>query len=410
MGLKLNDLATIFPDHLWLDISEQEQEDAWQIVAQQRYSNPAARWNGYLNSLCLDRFLAWFQAEFDDEDLQLQSKADTSIWELINGTVLTIGQARIVLIPDDRSHLTEVCIPQEWVDIENWAPDYYLAVQLNLAECWLRVWGYTTKAQIRDRARYEAISQTYDLDVHDLIPNLDVMWVAQEVCPRPKPEVQSLPSLLPDQAELLLKQLSDSTSYSPRADVPFPQWAAILVSEDYRQQLYQLRLDRCSNQALEKSSSVVANHNLSLWFQKAFTAGWQALDALLVPEQNLAFNLRSYSLFNNDIEITGFKLLDLGLQLGATAVVLLIGLTQDADEKVCVRARLCPTSKETCLPANLDLILLSESGTVLQTVRSRNHDVYIQLKRFRPAQGTRFSIQICLGDISVKENFVFEGA
>lgn len=408
MGLTLNDLATIFPNHLWLELSEQEQEDTWQVVAQQGYSNPPARWNSYLNLLCLNQLLIWLKDEFEPEALHLQAKADSSIWELVNGTVLTVGQARIVLIPNDQSYFSEVCIPQEWVDIENWAPDYYLAVQLNLAECWLRVWGYTTRAQIRDRARYEAFSQTYALDVDDLVSNLNVMWVRQELCPPPKPEIQSLPSLSPSQVESLLKQLSHTTAYSPRVAIPFPEWAAILASDDYRQRLHQLRLENCRE--VLQSNPTVDRHDLSHWLQKTFTAGWQCLDSLMASDQrDLAFNLRSHSLFNNEIRITGFKILDLGLQLGEAAVVLLIGLTQDADETVCIRARLCPTTKETCLPANIDLVLLGESGAVLQTVRSRHHDVYIQLKRFRPPHGTRFSIQVALGDVSIKENFVFEG-
>ena len=407
MRLTLDDLAAISPDYLWLELSNQEQEDIWRIVAQQRYSNPAARWNGYLNLLCLNRFLRWLKDEFKAE-LPLQATADSSIWDLVNGTVLTMGQARIVLIPDEQSNSSEVCIPQEWVDIDTWAPDYYLAMQLNLEDCWLRVRGYTTRAQILDRAYYEAFSQTYALSADDLVSNLNVMWVAQEICPPPKPDAQSLLSLLPSRADLLIKQLSRTTAYSPRGEIPFPEWAAILASDDYREQLYQLRLENCKNPGLESNPGAV-RHDLSQWLQKTFTAEWQSLESLLNSEQrDLAFNLRSYSLSNNGIEITGFKILDLGLQLGETNVVLLIGLEQSVGEAVCIRVRLCPTTKEACLPANIDLVLLNESETALQTVRSRHHDVYIQLKRFRPSDGIKFSIQISLGEVSLKENFVFK--
>ncbi|WP_248277885.1 DUF1822 family protein [Brasilonema sp. UFV-L1] len=398
----------IFPNQLWLEIPEQEQEHTWELVTKQLYSNAAARWNGYLNTLCLNSFLAWFQDDFDNGDFQLHQEADLSIWEVVNGTILTFGETRIVLIPDDQSNLSEFCIPQEWVDITNWAPDYYLAVQLNLEECWLRVWGYATRTQIREHARYEVSSRSYCLDAEDLIPNINVMWVAQEFCPPQKPEVQFLPSLLPSQVEKLLEQLSHTTSYSPRLDVPFPEWAAILASDEYRQQLYHLRIENCNKKIVESSPAVIGS-NLSLWFQKIFTAGWQSLDEFFVLEQrDFALNFRSHSLFDSEIKIKGVKLIDLGMQLGEKSVVLLVGLTREADEKVCIRARLCPTTGENYLPANMNLILLSESGTVLQEVRSRSHDNYIQLKRFKPPQGTRFSIQVSLGDVSVKENFVLE--
>lgn len=408
MVFTANNLMAIFPNQLWLEISEKDQENTWQLVTKQLYSNVAARWNGYLNTLCLNSFLAWFQDNCDDGDLQLHQEADLSIWEVVNGTFLTFGETRIVLIPDEKSNISEFCIPQEWVDIPNWAPDYYLAVQLNLEECWLRVWGYATRTQVRKQARYEVSNRTYCLDVEDLIPNLNVMWVAQEICPPQKSEVQLLPSLLPSQVEKLLEQLSHTTSYSPRLDLPFSEWGAILASNEYRQQLYRLRIENCHKKMLEYSPAVTSS-NLSLWFQNIFTAGWQSLNALFVPEQrDLAFAFRSHSLFDSEIKIKGVKLIDLGMQLEEKSVVLLVGLTRGSDEKVCIRARLCPTTGENYLPANINLILLNDSGTVLQQVRSRSYDNYIQLKRFKPPQGTSFSIQVSLGDVSVKENFVLE--
>ncbi|MDF5713690.1 MAG: DUF1822 family protein [Rhizonema sp. NSF051] len=407
MVFTLNDIMAFLPNQLLLEISEQEQENTWKLVTKQVYSNPVARWNSYLNTLCINSFLALFQDDFDNGYLQHQ-EADLSIWEVVNGTFLTFGETRIVLIPDEKSNISEFCIPQEWVDITNWAPDYYLAVQLNLQECWLRVWGYATRTQIREQARYEVFSRTYCLDVEDLIPNLNVMWVAQEICPPQKPEVQLLPSLLPSQVEKLLEQLSHTTSYSPRLDLPFPEWGAILASDEYRQQLYRLRIENYHKKMLESISSV-ANTNLSFWFQNIFTAGWQSLNKLFVLEKrDLAFNFRSNSLFNSEIKLKGVKLIDLGMQLKEKSVVLLVGLTQEADKKVCIRVRLCPTAGDNYLPANMNLILLNESGTVLQQVISRSHDNYIQLKRFKPPQGTRFTIQISLGDVSLKENFVLE--
>lgn len=403
-----NELMAIFPNQLWLEISEQEQERTWQLVTNQLYCNASARWNGYLNTLCLNSLQPLFKDDFDSSDFQSHQEADLSIWEVVNGTFLACGKTRLVLIPDDKSNISEFCIPQEWVDISNWAPDYYLAVQLNLEECWLRVWGYATRTQVREQARYEVNSRTYCLDVEDLISNLNVMWVGQEICSQEKPEVQLLPSLLPSQVEKLLFQLSQTTSYSPRLDLPFPEWGAILASDEYRQHLYRLRIENC-HQKMLGSSLAVASTNLSLWFQNIFTAGWQSLNTLFfLKERDLSFTFRSHSLFDSEIKIKGVKLIDLGMQLKEKSVVLLVGLTREADEKVCIRARLCPKTGENYLPANMNLILLNDSGTVLQQVRSRSHDNYIQLKRFKPPQGMSFSIQVSLGDVSVKENFVLE--
>ncbi len=405
MAFTLNDLMAIFPHQLWLELNEQEQEQVWHGVTQHRYSNAVARWNAYLNTLCLKQLLTWFQDEVDSKDWH--SQADVSLWEFVNGTVLTLGETRIVCIPDDKSHVAEVCIPQEWVDITTWAADYYVAVQLDLDACWLRVWGYATHRQIRAQARYEATNRIYCLDVEDLMPDLNVMWVAQALCPPQKPDVQALPSLPPSQVEPLLNTLSQSTAYSPRLKVPFAEWAVVLASEEYRHSLYQRRT---ANGTVTKGalSATVASSNLSLWFRQVFTAGWQALDPFFsLAESDLDFHCRRPALSNDEIKIKGFKLIDLGRPLRETAVVLEMGLTQGLDDKVWVRVRLYATNGGKYLPADIALILLAESGTALQTVRSRTHDNYLQLKRFKPQHGVRFSLKVTLGDASVQENFVF---
>lgn len=242
MAFTLTELQTFFPHQLWLEVSERTQIEAWQATTQQPYSNSAARWTAYLNTLCSTQFLAWLKVHFEEEELPCEFSFDASVWEVVNGTALTINQTRVVLIPVEQSHLSEVCILQEWIDIPDWVPDYYLAVQLNLDECWMRVCGYATRAQILERSHYDRMTQTYALNATDLIENLDVMWVAQDLCAPAKPEIQALPSLPPNQVECLLAKLSDSTAYSPRLAVPFSEWAAILTSDHYRHSLYQSRI------------------------------------------------------------------------------------------------------------------------------------------------------------------------
>lgn len=245
MTLTLTELRAIFPHQLWLEVSERTQAETWSAIAQHRYSNPAARWTAYLNTLCLSQVVSWLATYSDGEFLQLQSRPDASIWEMVNGTVITLDQTQIVLIPTDQTNPFDVCIPQEWVDIPAWVPDYYVAVQLNLVEGWLRVWGYTTRAQILDRSTYDRVTQTYALELNEVISNLDVMWVTQESCPPTTSQLPALPRLLPSAIEPLLAKLSCLTSFSPRLALPFPEWAAILASDENRERLYQLRLKQC---------------------------------------------------------------------------------------------------------------------------------------------------------------------
>jgi hypothetical protein len=99
------------------------------------------------------------------------------------------------------------------------------------------------------------------------------------------------------------------------------------------------------------------------------------------------------------------KLINLGMQLGSQTVAMLITVTQEAEEKIGISLQVYPTGGESYLPSDLQLTLLSKAGKILQQVRSRSQDSYIQLKSFKGEPGKRFSIAIALGDVSVKEEF-----
>lgn len=465
MTLSLNDLRIIYPQQLWLELSTPEREYAWKLAASQPYSNVTARRTAFVNCLCLNALLTWLKEEPDLQEMPEvwpQSSELPSFWDVMNGTGLTLGETRLVIIPSDKSNLEEFRISQEWVDIPNWAAHYYLAVQLNLEEKWLRVWGYATHQQIREAASYDPMDRTYSLDREVLIEDLNVMWVARELCHLRKPDVKPLPTLSPAQVEKLLEQLGQWTPYSPRLVVPFEQWAALVASDSSRQHLYQRRLENQKKHSLQDSyatlpfenayseaadftntewktgtpslpvrvssgvpeglrptpidsptvaaaegSHSLAN-NLSQWFHNIFEAGWQSIEALSTPQQRtLAIQFRS-DVALNEVRVKGAKLIDLGMQLGGTAVVLLVGLTADVDEKVSIRVQLYPAYGETYLPPDLRLVLVSGSEKILQEVTSRSHDHYIQLKRFKSPTGKRFSIQVVLGNVSIKEDFVLE--
>ncbi|MFB2892958.1 DUF1822 family protein [Aerosakkonemataceae cyanobacterium BLCC-F50] len=418
MVLKLDELMAIYPKQIWIELSPQEQEKAWQQIQQQEYSNAAARWNAYLNYLCLNSFLNWVREDPElRENLQLWSDEASlpSFWEVVNGTKLSFGKSQLLLIPTDKSYFSEFHIPQEWVDIPNWAANYYLAVQLNLNEHWIQVWGYATHEQIKKKGMYDRIDRTYSLDREYLMEDLNIMWVEQELFPAKELKIQPLPTLAVSQTEILLEQLSQRSNYSPRISVTFEQWAAIIANDETRQQLYQKRLlnqengyDNVENSILlQNQANEPKIHNLNLWLQNIFVSGWQSIDTLLNTKQTtLAFQFRNDSVLSQ-VPVKGAKLIDLGMELKGVGVMLLVGMTQEIDEKVGIRVQLYPGNGESYLPPNIKLSLLSELGVMLQEVQSRSHDNYIQLKRFKTSQGKSFSIQVALGNVSIKEDFVF---
>jgi hypothetical protein len=141
---------------------------------------------------------------------------------------------------------------------------------------------------------------------------------------------------------------------------------------------------------------------LSNWLEEIFEEPWQAIDRLMDRQVNLALNTRN---INIDRAISGVKLINLGIQFGERTVALIVNITPETESKLRVLAQLFPTGEEKYLPPEVKITLLSKAGKILQEVRSRNYDNYIQLKPFQGEIGKRFSIEVSLLEISLKQDF-----
>ncbi|MEH2294105.1 DUF1822 family protein [Nostoc sp.] len=230
------------PTHLCLEISETEQTKIWQ--QSQAFSTSSRRWIAYLNRLSLNTFLPWLRSEYAPNATPFPHLAALpSIWEVANGTGISLGDTRLVLIPTEAVDLSELRVPQEWVDIPSWTVDYYVAVQVNLEEGYIRIWGYTTHEQLKNRGTYDASDRAYCLDGEDLIFNLNILWMAHQICPEEvtRLETAPLPALETAQAQNLLQRLGNPGVILPRLAVPFSTWGALLEHGGWRQRLYEQR-------------------------------------------------------------------------------------------------------------------------------------------------------------------------
>ncbi|XZN96768.1 MAG: DUF1822 family protein [Microcoleus sp.] len=263
-----------------LTIDQADIETAWHEA--QEHSNPLSRYNAYLNSVCLKPFLNWISEVWADEDLPQisvwQRQDLASIWEVVNGTAIEIGETRLVLIPSDEGDLEEFCVPQEWVDIPNWTADYYLPVQMNLdgddGECWMEVLGFATHRQLKYEARYNATDRTYVLPTQELTKSFVVMDITLGL--NLQAEVSPLPSLSEVESTQLLHTLGNSAVYSPRLLVPFGEWASFLANDECRQQLYNLRLGIIQEPVVVESQS-----RLVEWAKTYIQAGWETIDDII---------------------------------------------------------------------------------------------------------------------------------
>ncbi|MBR8838805.1 MAG: DUF1822 family protein [Stigonema ocellatum SAG 48.90 = DSM 106950] len=219
------------------------QSQVWQ--QNEGFSNPASRYQAYLNKLCLLAVLQWLQEEMAPQAKPWPSSALLpSFWELVNGSTITLDGTRFVLVPSQAMDMSELRVAQEWVDIPGWVGDYYLAVQVEPDEGYVRVWGYCTHEKLKSRGSYNGGDRTYSLDATDIISDMSVLAVARQLCPEEptRTTVASLPSLTPEHAQNLISRLGSSQIMTPRLEIPFQLWGALVENGGWRQSLYQRRL------------------------------------------------------------------------------------------------------------------------------------------------------------------------
>ncbi|NJM22624.1 MAG: DUF1822 family protein [Richelia sp. RM2_1_2] len=165
------------------------------------------------------------------------------------------------------------------------------------------------------------------------------------------------------------------------------------------------------NQVSENLSKIVnaTTTKLSQWLQGIIGEGWQTLDSINKPELNLAFS--TINIFKDTKKA---KIIDLGMNLDNQKVSLLINIfpkkSDDdkdnyAQDQISVLVQLYPMNGDNVLPHNIQLVLLSKAGKVLQETTSRIQDNCIQLNAFKGERGKKFSIKVSLGDSSITENF-----
>jgi hypothetical protein len=148
---------------------------------------------------------------------------------------------------------------------------------------------------------------------------------------------------------------------------------------------------------------VIEPVNLSQWRQDIFPAAWQAIASLLTPQQmQLAFGWRSAW----EPEIIRGHEINLGANLAATSLVLVVGLATENEAKTRICLQLHPTPQQNYLPPNLQLILLDErKNPVLATATENSTSRFLQLD-FRGDLTEPFSVKISLGSDTITKNFV----
>lgn len=338
------DLRLLLPEVIWL-----EKEDFYQAKEMSRQAiTEAQQWQKYLNSLAQLGFKKWLSERMPDTTFPRNLNIIESL------THLNIGDFKVCLIATEHL-LDEVAnIPQDTIFSPEFTAHFYVIVEVLEEQEQVIIKGFLRYDQLID----------YCTQVN---PQL-----LRECCQIPLSLFDTEPN-----------HLLFYSHYLTSSSIPLP--SAVVETKTNVQLLGYLK---------------ETTTKLSQWLEGFFEEGWQALDALVITENDFALGTR-----NTEDCLRRAKLIDLGMQLGNQTFALLVNITEVIENKLSLLVQLHPTSGERFLPPNLKLTLLSKAGKTLQEVQSRSQDNYIQLKPFKGEQGKRFRIEISLEDTLLGEDF-----
>ena len=480
-------------DKFWLTFSPEVRERGRQEY--ERYSNNLAGWNAYRNRLCLETFLDWLRELIQNSEKQPTTWGNQidlpSFWEVLEGVAIEWEGIKIVLIPVEIDELEAFYVPGEWVDVL--PADYYVAARVNLDEdedeSGMEICGYVTHSDLQKWGRYDEGDRSYCINPENL-EEIGLMLVERKFANKRKTEVRFEPTLPPEKAADLIEELSAPNVKFPRLKVTFKEWGALLVNDEWRQQLYERRLEKVQKVEKVENKNVKKVVNLGEWFHNKFDENWQAIEELIetlgnsleanagmnlilgsvgrssfqfrsmasatenaIPElieilqtskdkyarleitsllgsiaegnkmaiaalselidnspdedlrRQAAVNLGKIDGKNNRAAVRRGKKINLGIQLEETKIALVVTLMPEINGKINVHLRVYPIEGQICLPPNLELNILGESGETLRSVKSRAADNAIQLE-LRGDPFDSFQVKVALGKASFIEEFV----
>lgn len=266
-------------NQVYLDIDPAVAEQAWQ--QSQRLATPASRWRAYLNELGLRSLLPWLnEGEILSARVRpmLASALWPTVWEWVAGSAvdLMVGRneqaLRLVLMATDDIDADELRVPKEWVDIASWVGDYYLLLQVNPDDGWVKLVGCATHAALKTTGVYDWQDRTYALNASELITDINVIGISQALAPESvkRAVVEPIGGLSAAQAGQLMTRLSPASVLNPRLAVDFHRWSALMAHGGWRRQMAMQRWG-------QPSAFAVSQWLRSGVTQLAEQLGWQSV-------------------------------------------------------------------------------------------------------------------------------------
>jgi hypothetical protein len=409
MSLMLDDIALLYLDQLVLEFTPEQRDRAWEATANFKYQDASSRWRAFLNALCVETIVHYFQNDSTFQNTEIKTYPDADefpyLWQLINGIAITLNQTRLIIIPSEDIETDELRVDQEWVDLPEWVGNYYLASHIDVENCFLRISGFITYEQLSKEGHYDPFDKTYSLEISALTEDLSALWVTWELSPDQAPQVNSLPQISTTELAHFIHSIEYQRANILRLAMPFEHWGNLFINPNWRCLLYSYPEKKQELEhllaAAPKQPKII---HVTQWFQQVFEAGWQSLEELIDAQSThqLAYGFRRSHTPEKDV-VQGIKFLDLGTD-SKNQVALMVKIIPKSEGKLGVRIQLQSINEERYLPPQIKLGLLSRFDQMLQEVQARNNDSMIQLNQFTCKEGGIIQVQVTRGDLILTES------
>lgn len=365
------DLRFLLPETVWL---EAEHFSKANQTSSLETANADNAWQVYLNTLALQALEVWL-----DDRLNLSAGDTPKIERVLNRDTSTLAIAGSLKIGDYKfcalaaEHLLDeiVCIPERVLEQPEFSCHFFVLL--------------------------EVLEEEEEVIIRGFLPYKQLIQIQNKL-----PVNNSCYQIPFSDFDIELNHLLTYYRYIPASEFVVPQTAQVFEGQVSPVN----HVSRIGENIVELVSS--STTKLSKWLQGVVDEGWQTIESLANPELSLAFSTRSF-----ERDTRRAKVIDLGVDLGGKKFALLLNVfaamqentLAEISDTIKVLVQLYPLDGENFLPPNTKILLLSKAGKTLQEVTARNRDNYIQLKQFKGEPGKKFSIQISLGDVNLKEDF-----
>ena len=393
MTLSISELRSLTPESIWLEIAPEQRKRVEREIERTPHSNQIAKYHARLNRLSLYAFQSWLESQADEFTLPIELfpsiKELPWIWEIVNGTALNIGNTRLVIIPSDCSDTEELIVPQEWLDVPNFAGNYYLAAQVDEQKGRICVWGYISYAEVKMLGKYDDIYRNYHLEREDLHDDFEVLWMDCQINQAVVSKPLSLPVVGTETMKRAIDKIAIPNIFSPRLDLKFTDLAAILNSIKDLEKLY------------FKRNQIVS---LGEWFEGIFDRVWQPSELVFPFKPVVTAKGIVPSTIQSKSECVGSKIIN--LKPDNQHIALIVHQQKLNEDKTEILVRICPANESIYLPDELTLNILDEEGEIIPKLSKKSKaNNWLQLK-FTGNTGDLFSTSVEFGSDRAIERFL----